>query len=103
MCVNSPGSYKCVCKPGFSGQNCETNVDNCKSKPCDSERSTGCADKENDYYCRCFKGWEGKNCTQSMYNGPPVLFLIKYGITTSINSYLFAVELVCNFMNIRLQ
>ena len=67
ICVNTPGSYRCVCKPGYAGKNCETNLDNCKSKPCDSERSTGCRDKENDYYCSCFKGWEGKNCTESMY------------------------------------
>ena len=65
-CVNTPGSFKCVCKPGYSGQTCDTNLDNCKSKPCDSERTMECLDKENDYHCNCFKGWEGKNCTDSM-------------------------------------
>lgn len=30
ICQNSIGSYKCNCKSGYTGRNCETDIDNCK-------------------------------------------------------------------------
>lgn len=52
---------KCNCTgTGFSGTNCETNIDDCAGDPC----NTGsCQDLVNDYTCDCSgTGFEGDNC-----------------------------------------
>uniref|UniRef100_A0A672IXN3 Neurogenic locus notch homolog protein 2-like n=1 Tax=Salarias fasciatus TaxID=181472 RepID=A0A672IXN3_SALFA len=33
-CINSPGSYMCKCQPGYSGQNCQTDIDDCSLSEC---------------------------------------------------------------------
>lgn len=39
------------------GINCEVNLDDCKSKPCDYGT---CLDKINGYECACEPGYSGK-------------------------------------------
>lgn len=40
-----------------TGFNCEVNLDDCKSKPCDYGR---CIDKINGYECACEAGYTGE-------------------------------------------
>lgn len=41
ICQNAIGSYKCNCKSGYTGRNCETDIDNCTpSKPVSYSFST---------------------------------------------------------------
>ncbi|XP_078600661.1 fibrillin-2-like isoform X3 [Branchiostoma floridae x Branchiostoma japonicum] len=65
-CVNTLGSYKCMCEEGFvedfSGQKC-VDVDECEEdKPC----SFTCKNTEGSYLCTCPKGYilnaDGKTC-----------------------------------------
>jgi hypothetical protein len=43
--------YLCQCLAGYSGPNCEVNVDECASGPC---LNAGlCIDGVNNYTCRC--------------------------------------------------
>lgn len=60
ICVNLLGSYQCYCKPGYTGQNCNIDVDECLSVPC--KNGATCIDKINDFECRCAIGYEGKQC-----------------------------------------
>jgi len=32
-CVNSGDSYTCICKDGFEGHQCETNINDCNPFP----------------------------------------------------------------------
>lgn len=41
-----------------AGMNCEINIDDCKSKPCDYGK---CIDKINGYECVCEPGYTGES------------------------------------------
>ncbi|KAI6653592.1 Neurogenic locus notch-like protein 1 [Oopsacas minuta] len=51
----------CVCDPGFTGNMCETNIDDCEPEPCMNNGT--CLDQINDYNCTCVNEWMGKNCS----------------------------------------
>lgn len=54
-------SVLCRCRPGFGGPDCNINVDDCASAPC--QNAGTCIDGINDYVCRCTLGFSGKNCS----------------------------------------
>uniref|UniRef100_A0A8L8KFJ7 Sushi, von Willebrand factor type A, EGF and pentraxin domain-containing protein 1 n=1 Tax=Heligmosomoides polygyrus TaxID=6339 RepID=A0A8L8KFJ7_HELPZ len=56
----SDGGFKCVCKPGFTGAHCETNIDDCARSPC--PLGATCIDQINVAYCRCPFNMTGANC-----------------------------------------
>ncbi|XP_022095362.1 uncharacterized protein LOC110981781 [Acanthaster planci] len=63
MCVIQPGNpntLMCVCPAGYSGDNCEINVNECLSTPC--QFGGECRDVINGYICLCSPGRGGPNC-----------------------------------------
>ena len=46
---------------GFTGENCEVNVNECLSFPC--ENNGTCEDRIDGYICHCMSGWTGHTCT----------------------------------------
>ncbi|KAM7385717.1 hypothetical protein PAMP_001779 [Pampus punctatissimus] len=57
---SSPPQYTCICPLGFTGTNCETEVNECESNPC--RHSGTCSDLVGQYECQCPTGFLGKNC-----------------------------------------
>ncbi|XP_052242513.1 uncharacterized protein LOC127852603 [Dreissena polymorpha] len=53
-------NYKCTCKPGYTGTNCETEINECSGRTCPGGGQ--CFDAVNAYYCRCPLKKTGNNC-----------------------------------------
>ncbi|XP_015761109.1 PREDICTED: sushi, von Willebrand factor type A, EGF and pentraxin domain-containing protein 1-like isoform X1 [Acropora digitifera] len=66
-CESRRGLYQCNCQAGFTGPDCNINVDECSSSPC--VHGT-CEDGINQYDCVCSKGYWGTNCEKKInYQG----------------------------------
>ncbi len=66
-CVPDPerpigqGFYVCACADGYSGDVCESELDECLSNPC--VHGT-CADMVGRYNCSCRSGYRGERCEE---------------------------------------
>lgn len=61
QCVDRIGGYTCRCLPGFAGERCEGDINECLSNPCSSEGSLDCIQLTNDYLCVCRSAFTGEN------------------------------------------
>ncbi|KAG5834971.1 hypothetical protein ANANG_G00267180 [Anguilla anguilla] len=52
--------YLCQCQPGYAGENCSLDIDECLSSPCLNGGS--CEDHINGYTCTCPPGFTGLDC-----------------------------------------
>ncbi|KAL3860366.1 hypothetical protein ACJMK2_010502 [Sinanodonta woodiana] len=52
-------SFSCICMNGYSGQMCDSDVDECAANPC--ARGT-CNNTQGSYYCKCPLGYTGQFC-----------------------------------------
>ncbi|KTF92353.1 hypothetical protein cypCar_00008339 [Cyprinus carpio] len=59
-CEDGINEYKCVCKPGFTGERCTEEINECSSNPCLSGGT--CVDKVNGFQCLCPVGSHGPLC-----------------------------------------
>ncbi|XP_077865931.1 uncharacterized protein LOC100375718 [Saccoglossus kowalevskii] len=60
LCFNRYGAYTCSCMPGFGGENCVQNLNECDSVPC--QNGGTCFQSQDFYHCACLAGFEGINC-----------------------------------------
>lgn len=58
-CQNLVGDYKCKCQKGWTGKNCEHNINDCVGQ---CQHGATCIDLVNDYHCACMPGYTGRDC-----------------------------------------
>jgi Notch-like protein len=59
-CWANPYDFNCTCLPGYSGHECQVNIDECVSTPC--QYGGTCTDGVNGYTCACVTGTTGAFC-----------------------------------------
>ena len=61
--VDGMGTFHCVCDPGFTGELCQTNIDDCVGVDCSGNGR--CVDGVNNFTCECTLGFRGPLCSES--------------------------------------
>ena len=59
-CTNKDNGFICTCNFGFTGELCETNIDECANANCGENSS--CIDLINGYVCICANNFYGSDC-----------------------------------------
>lgn len=59
-CMDTLGGYKCTCHGGFTGLNCNVNIDDCIASAC--QNNAICVDGISAYSCLCNYGYKGELC-----------------------------------------
>ncbi|XP_061546314.1 protein eyes shut homolog isoform X4 [Phycodurus eques] len=62
--LNNGNSYTCICRPGWSGYNCRTNVNDCVQHWC--QNGATCVDEIDGYSCLCPIGFSGSFCEEDI-------------------------------------
>uniref|UniRef100_A0A7M4E463 Neurogenic locus notch homolog protein 2 n=1 Tax=Crocodylus porosus TaxID=8502 RepID=A0A7M4E463_CROPO len=66
ICQESSGSdgYICLCAPGWEGERCTVDIDECVSKPC--RNHAVCHNIQGSYLCECNPGFTGGDCESNI-------------------------------------
>ncbi|KAI0226717.1 hypothetical protein LSAT2_022828 [Lamellibrachia satsuma] len=59
-CIDEVNVYSCTCVAGYTGDRCETDINECSSDPCMNGGT--CTDEVNAYSCTCVAGYTGDRC-----------------------------------------
>ncbi|XP_068721036.1 fibropellin-3-like isoform X1 [Montipora capricornis] len=59
-CLDMKGSYICICKSGYKGKNCKTDINECSNNPC--KNGATCVNLKESYRCDCKSGYTGTKC-----------------------------------------
>ncbi|XP_071514687.1 cubilin-like [Panulirus ornatus] len=59
-CNQFGNTYTCLCQPGYTGRNCEVDIDECASHPC--LHGGTCTQGVNSFSCQCPSSHTGDRC-----------------------------------------
>lgn len=64
VCQVTDEGFRCACEPGFEGELCELDVDDCDPNPCKNDGL--CSDRVAGYTCSCSAGFTGVDCSTNI-------------------------------------
>ncbi|XP_055854363.1 protein crumbs isoform X1 [Episyrphus balteatus] len=64
VCTNPSEQYACDCRPGYEGDDCSIDIDECLLANC-TNNST-CIDKVASFICSCLPGYDGQLCEHNI-------------------------------------
>ncbi|XP_055957051.1 cubilin-like [Patella vulgata] len=62
-CQLSGTAYICICNAGYTGRNCESDVNECLSNPC--QNGGTCVNSLGSFSCQCSSDYTGPTCQQT--------------------------------------
>ena len=65
-CVDGTNSFTCSCDTGFTGESCQTDINDCVRVNCSGNGR--CVDGTNSYTCSCNPGFTGELCQTNINN-----------------------------------
>ena len=65
-CIDGVGTYSCECIPGYTGRDCETNINECLLMEPQCSGRGQCIDGVNNFTCLCQSGFTGVLCSKNM-------------------------------------
>ncbi|OWF51465.1 sushi, von Willebrand factor type A, EGF and pentraxin domain-containing protein 1-like [Mizuhopecten yessoensis] len=66
-CTDDYNSYQCKCEVGFTGNDCDVDLDDCEMNSC--QNNATCQDSVNNYTCQCLPNFTGALCEIAMVDG----------------------------------
>ena len=64
ICIDWIFRYFCECVVGFTGQNCQENIDDCPEEN-PYQNGGACVNGLNTYSCKCISGFIGSTCSDT--------------------------------------
>ena len=61
QCEKRGRGLHCLCTRGWEGENCITDVNECKKNPCKDRQA--CLNTAGSFTCECKDGWKGQGCS----------------------------------------